>query len=158
MSIVDQVNQTWTGVLSFLNGIIVPDWGGLVGLVPILLLIGVFGPILSLLALFWFIYMVRKPRVKVAFADPRRPAPLDADGNPFFPPGEPYSAREAMIYEAGATRSDSGDDLLLACPKCGLVRSAAIETCGNSGLAFTIRKSTIAIRPAGPPPGGAAVA
>ena len=115
--IVDQVNQTWTGVLSFLNGIIVPDWGGLVGLVPILLLIGVFGPILSLLALFWFIYMVRKPRVKVAFADPRRPAPLDADGNPFFPPGEPYSTREAMIYEAGATRSDSGDDLLLALPQ-----------------------------------------
>ena len=30
--------------------------------------------------------------------------------------------------------------------------------CGNCGLAFTIRKSTISIRPAGPPPGGAAVA
>ena len=44
-----------------------------------------------------------------------------------------------MIYEAGATRSESGDELLVACPKCGLVRSAAIDTCGNCGLAFTIR-------------------
>ena len=68
------------------NGIIVPDWGALIDLMPILLLIGVVGPIVSLLALFWFIYMVRKPRVKVAFADPRRPAPLGADGNPYFPP------------------------------------------------------------------------
>ncbi len=63
-----------------------------------------------------------------------------------------------MIYEAGATRSDSGDPLVLACPKCGLVRTASIDTCGNCGLAFTLRKSTITIRPAGPPPGGAAVA
>ena len=156
--IIDQINQTWTGVLAFLNGIIVPDWGGLIGLLPIFLLVGVVGPILSLLVLFWFIYVVRKPRLKIAYADPRRAAPLDAAGNPYFPPGEPYSTREAMIYEAGATRSVSGDELVLACPKCGLVRSADIETCGNCGLTFTIRKSTIAIRPAGPPPGGAAVA
>ena len=45
-----------------------------------------------------------------------------------------------------------------ACPKCGLVRDASIDTCGNCGLAFTLRTSTIAIRPAGPPPGGRAVA
>ena len=156
--ITDQINETWTGVLAYLNGIIVPDWGGLVGLLPIFLVVGVVGPLLSLLVLFWFIYFVRKPRLRVAYADPRRRAPLDADGKPVFPPGEPYSTAEAMIYEAGATRSDSGDQLVLACPKCGLVRSAAIETCGNCGLTFTIRKSTIAIRPAGPPPGGAAVA
>ena len=90
--------------------------------------------------------MVRKPRVKVAFADPRRPAPLDADGKPYFPPGEPYCAREAMIYESGATRCDSGDELVLACPKCGLGRRAAIDTCGNCGLAFKIGKSAIAVR------------
>ncbi len=156
--ITDQINETWTGVLAYLNGLIVPDWGGLVGLLPIFLVVGVVGPLLSLIVLFWFIYFVRKPRVRTAFADPRRPAPLGADGQPSFPPGEPYSVREAMIYEAGATRSESGDQLVLACPKCGLVRSAAIETCGNCGLTFTIRKSTIAIRPAGPPPGGAAVA
>lgn len=155
---IDQIQATWTGVLAFLNGIVVPDWGGLVNLLPIFLLIGVVGPLVSLIVLFWFIYLVRKPRVRVAYVDPRRPAPRDEDGNPVFPPGEPYSVSEAMIYEAGATRSESGDQLVLACPKCGLVRSAAIDTCGNCGLAFTIRKSTIVIRPAGPPPGGAAVA
>jgi len=154
--VIQQIQESWTGVLAFLNGIVVPDWGGLVNLLPIFLLVGVVGPLVSLIVLFWFVYFVRKPRVRVAYVDPRRPAPRDEDGNPVFPVGEPYSVSEAMIYEAGATRSESGDPLVLECPKCGLVRSAAIDTCGNCGLAFTIRKSTIAVRPAGPPPGGAA--
>ena len=155
---IEQLDETWTGILAFLNGIMVPDWGGLVDLLPIFLIVGVVGPLLSLLVLFWFIYLVRKPRLRVAYVDPRRRAPLDDYGNPVFPLGEPYSTADGMIYEAGATRSDSGDPLVLACPKCGLVRTASIEVCGNCGLAFTLRKSTIAIRPAGPPPGGAAVA
>ena len=61
-----------------------------------------------------------------------------------------------MIYESGATRSESGEELLVACPKCGLVRSAAIDTCGNCGLSFTITPPTRTIRPAAPPPGGRA--
>ena len=63
-----------------------------------------------------------------------------------------------MVYEPGATRSDSGADLLVACPKCGLVRGAVLDTCGNCGLSFTIKPTTRSIRPTGPPPGGAAAA
>ena len=63
-----------------------------------------------------------------------------------------------MVYEPGATRSDAGDPLLVRCPKCDLVRPAEIDTCGNCGLSFVIRQPTISVRPAGPPPGGAAVA
>ena len=85
-------------------------------------------------------------------------AAIGDDGQPVFPAGEPYSLGERMIYESGATRSESGEELLVACPKCGLVRSAAIDTCGNCGLSFVIRQPTISVRPAGPPPGGAAVA
>ena len=96
---------------------------------------------------------------QVSIADMARSAALAAigeDGQPVFPAGEPYSLSERMIYESGATRSESGEELLVACPKCGLVRSAAIDTCGNCGLSFTITPPTRTIRPAAPPPGGRA--
>ena len=156
--IVDQLNQAWSSGLQFLNGIVVPDWGSLVNLLPIFLVVGVAGPLLTLVAFFWFVYAVRKPRVAVAVADPRYPIPRDADGNLDFPRGEPYSPTELMVYGPGTVRSDRGEDLLVACPKCGLVRSAAIDTCGNCGLSFTVRTQTITVRPKGPPPGGSALA
>jgi len=156
--IIDQLNQWWTAIIDFTSKLVVPDWSALVGLLPVFLLIGVVGPILSLLALAWFIYVVRKPRLRVAFAEARRPAELDAVGNPVFPSGEPYSLRERMIYEPGATRSESGEQLLVACPKCGLVRRAAEDVCGNCGLSFTLTPTTRSIRRAGPPSGGAAAA
>ena len=156
--IIDTLEQWWNGLLDLMGHLMVPDWGALVNLLPIFLLIGVVGPILSLLVLGWFIYVVRKPRLKVAFADPRRLAPLDADGNAVYPTGEPYSPRERMIYEPGATRSESGEDLLVACPKCGLVRSAADDVCGNCGLSFQLTPTTRSMRRAGPPSGGAAAA
>ena len=156
--ILDQLNQWWTALLEFMSKIVVPDWGALVDLMPVFLLIGVVGPLVSLLVLAWFIYVVRKPRIKVAFAETRRPAELDADGNVVYPLGEPYSPSERMIYEPGATRSESGEDLLVACPKCSLVRTAAIDTCGNCGLSFSIKPTVRLARRAGPPPGGRAAA
>ncbi len=63
-----------------------------------------------------------------------------------------------MIYEPGAVRSPSGESLVVACPKCSLVRPAAEDTCGNCGLAFTLKPTTRSLRPAGPKPGGAAAA
>lgn len=154
--ILDQLQQIWNGLIDLSSKVVIPDWGSLVGLLPIFLVVFVVGPILTLLVLAWVIYFVRKPRLRVAYRDPRRPAPLDADGQPVFPAGEPYSVGEAMIYEPGATRSASGDALVVACPKCGLVRPAVEDTCGNCGLSFTLRAPTVTIRPAGPPPGGRA--
>jgi hypothetical protein len=156
--IVDSLEQWWNALIDFTSKLVVPDWGALVNLLPIFLLIGVVGPILTLLVLAWFIYVVRKPRLRVAFADARRAAPLDAEGNAVYPTGEPYSPRERMIYEPGATRSASGEDLLVACPKCGLVRKAQDDVCGNCGLSFTLTPTTRSVRKAGPKPGGAAAA
>src|SRR5262245_53296423 len=133
--------------------LMVPDWGALIGLLPIFLLIGVVGPIITLLVLAWFIYVVRKPRIKVTLAEARRPAPLDAAGTTRFPTGAPYRLSERMSYARGAPRSDSGEGLLVACPKCSLVRSAADDTCGNCGLKFTITPTVRLARRAGPPPG-----
>ena len=156
--IVDTLNQLWTNLLKFSETFVTPNWGQLIGLLPILLLIGVVGPILTILALAWLRYGLVRPRLRVAFADPRRAAALDATGNAIFPVGEPYSPREGIIYEPGLTRSPSGETLVVACPKCLLVRTAADETCGNCGLSFTLTPTTRSLRPAGPPPGGAAAA
>jgi hypothetical protein len=155
---VDSLNRAWTSLLQFSAGIVTPDWGGLIGLLPILLLIGVVGPIVTVLILAWGHYGFHRPRARVAFADVRRAAPLDADGQLLYPAGEPYSPSDGVIYEPGATVSASGEDLLVACPKCGLVRAAAITMCGNCGLSFTLQPTTRSLRPAAPPPGGATAA
>jgi len=156
--IIDQLEQLWSNLLEVSGIFVTPDWAELVGLLPVFLLLFVVGPILTILAVAWLVYGVRKPHARVRFRELRRPARLDAEGQPVFPPGEPYSLGERMIYEPGATRSDSGEALLVACPKCALVRQAAVDTCGNCGLAFTIKPTTRNAAPATPPPGGAAAA
>ncbi len=156
--IVSQLEQIWNGLLQFTAIFVTPDWKDPVSWLPLLLLVGVVGPLLALVTMAWLRYGILKPRSKGAFADPRRPAPVDASGNPVYPSGEPYSPREQMIYEPGATRSASGEDLVVGCPKCRLVRSAALDTCGNCGLSFTLKPTTRSLRPIGPPPGGAAAA
>ena len=154
----DTISRIWSGVLQFSAGFITPDWGALIKLLPIFLVIGVVGPILSLLVIAWLRYGVLRPRRTAAFAPETRVAPLDAQGNPVYPTGEPYSPAERVIYAPGTTRSASGQELVVACPKCGLVRSAAMDTCGNCGLTFRLKPTTRSLRPAGPRPGGAATA
>ena len=156
--IVDTLNQLWTDLLAASGAFVVPDWGALIGLLPIFLLLFVVGPILTILALAWLRYGVLQPHPKVAFADTRRAAPLGEDGEPSYPLGEPYSPIERVIYEPGTTRSPSGERLVVACPKCSLVRPSVEDTCGNCGLSFTIKPTTRSLRPAGPPAGGASVA
>jgi hypothetical protein len=154
--VLEQLNEMWSNFIEATSAFVIPDWGQLIGLLPVLLIIGVVGPLLTIIMLFWLRYWILKPRVSAGYADTRRLAAIGDDGQPIFPAGEPYSLRERMIYESGATRSESGEELLVACPKCGLVRSAAIDTCGNCGLTFTITPPTRTIRPAAPPPGGRA--
>ncbi len=156
--ITDQLNQVWTGFLQFTSQFVTPDWGALVGIIPVLLVIAVVGPLLTLLALAWLRYGALRPRRRVSFADARRMAELDADGNPVYPVGEPYSPDERMVYEPGATVSVSGEPLMVACPKCGLVRTAARDTCGNCGLSFTLKPVTRSSGAASRPSGGAAAA
>jgi hypothetical protein len=154
--VLEQLNEMWSSFIEATSAFVIPDWGQLIGLLPVFLIIGVVGPLLTIIILFWVRYWILKPRVSAGYADTRRLAAIGDDGQPVFPAGEPYSLSERMIYESGATRSASGEELLVACPKCGLVRSAAVDTCGNCGLSFTITPPTRTIRPAAPPPGGRA--
>ncbi len=156
--IIDTINQWINTLLEASAAIVTPDWAALIALLPILLLLFVVGPLVTLMVLMWLRYRARKPRTRVAFRELRRPAALDEAGSPVFPVGEPYSLAEGMIYEPGATRSASGDPLLVACPKCSLARPAEIDICGNCGLSFTLKPTTRSARRATPPAGGAAAA
>jgi hypothetical protein len=156
--IVDQLNELWQGLIDFTAQLILPDWNGLVALLPLLLLVLVVGPLVSLLALVWLVYVVRKPRTAVTFEDGPRPAPLDADGTPLLPRGEPYSAQTGLIYPPGSTHDDAGGLLTVICPMCGLGRAAEIDTCGNCGLVLRVVPRARALRRIGPPPGGTAAA
>jgi hypothetical protein len=156
--VTDRLNEIWTGVLQFLTQIVTPDWGKLVVVIPVLLALAVVGPIVTILVLAWVRYGAVRPHRHVQLADTRRPAELDVLGNPVYPAGEPYSPTERMVYEPGATRSVSGETLVVACPKCGLVRSAERDTCGNCGLSFRLRPVARSSGTAHRPSGGAAAA
>jgi hypothetical protein len=163
VGIVDSLNAGWTQLLDLLSKIILPDWTLVVGLLPILIVLGVVGPIFTILMLFWLWYFVTKPRRGVVpLAEGPYPAPIGSDGYPIFPAAEPYCYHDALVYPPGSTRCETcGRELLVRCPKCGLGRAAEIDTCGNCGLVLKIEKRAggKALRPvAGPPPGGGAVA
>lgn len=161
MSIVESLEQLWTQILTLIGQLLIPDWGGLIGLIPLGLLALLLGPVLTLMALAWFVYFVRKPRAKLTVVEGPRRARLDADGQPVYPTGQPYCALDGLIYPSGTTVcSTCGQELAVVCPKCGIGRQARIRTCANCGLVLKIdqRAEQRALQPAGPPPGGAAAA
>ena len=155
----DAIGRLFQGLIDFLTPILIPDWKALVDLMPVFLLIGVVGPMVTLLLLGWFAYTVSKPRARIPYVDPEpRPAQL-LDGAPVYPPGEPYCAVDELILPPGTNRCPvCGRDAAVVCPKCGTGREAYIDTCGTCGLVLKIDRTVPALRPAGPPPGGAAAA
>jgi hypothetical protein len=155
----DAIGQLFQVVIDFLNPILLPDWRALVDLLPIFLVIGVVGPIMSLLALGWFVYIAGKPRSRIPYAPPVPQPARIVEGSPVYPPGEPYCAYDQLVMPPGETRCPScGRDLAVVCPKCATGRPALIDTCGTCGLVLRIDRTVPALRPAGPPPGGAAAA
>ena len=154
----DAIHRLWLAFLDAISGIVIPDWGQLIALIPYLLVLGVIGPLLSLGALIWIIYAFRRPRRAVAYVEGPRLAPIE-DGEPAYPSGEPYCPFDGLIYPSGATACERcGRDLTLRCPRCAAGRPAYIEACGNCGLVVSMAKRSISLRPAGPPSGGAAAA
>jgi hypothetical protein len=155
----DAIGRLFQQVIDFLTPILIPDWRALIDLLPVLLLIGVVGPLLSLLLLGWFIYFVGKPRSRIKYVEPQPVPARIVEGAPLYPPGEPYCAFDRLVYPPGSTRCDTCErDLAVICPKCGTGRQAWVDTCGTCGLVLRIDRNVPALRPAGPPPGGAAAA
>lgn len=160
MNLVDVLNGIWNQILEITSLFVMPDWGGLIGLLPILVVLGLVAPFLTFLALGTVIYLLRKPRIRVAYEEGARAAEIGPDGQPVFPPGLPYCRRDALIYPSGTHRCERcHDQLAVICPMCGLGRSALIDTCTNCGLVLKVRKQSIVVPAStGPKPGGAAAA
>jgi hypothetical protein len=159
VSVLDQIQQLWSDLLGFISKLVIPDWAGLIALLPVLVLIGVVGPLLTLGILAWLGYGITKPRTKVSYQEGTRVAPRDHLGRLIVPSGEPYCPRDGLIYPSGTYRCDRDrTNLLLRCPKCEVVREAAISTCGNCGLVVSIEPRALIVSTDGPPPGGAAIA
>ena len=71
VTIADQISKMWSDFLAFLSTIVIPDWAGLIALLPIFVLIGVVGPLLTLVVLAWLGYGVTKPRTTVKYVEGR---------------------------------------------------------------------------------------
>ena len=159
MSVLDQIQKLWSDFLGFISTLVIPDWSGLIALLPVFVMIGLVGPLLTLGILAWLGYGITKPRTKVSYEEGTRIAPRDHLGQLIVPSGEPYCPRDGLIYPTGAYRCDRDrTNLLLRCPKCDVVREATISTCGNCGLKVTVEPRALIVSTDGPPPGGAAVA
>jgi hypothetical protein len=143
-------------LLKILALIITPDWGALIVLLPLLI-----APLVLLWFLAtgggWGVVALTKRRAQLRFADATpTPPQRDAEGRPLYPAGRPYDPRAAALYPVGATRSNSGEPLLLACPGCSAVRLAEVAACAACGMEIRVRPRVQIERPDGPPPGGAA--
>ena len=160
MNIVEFLNQVWTQILDVTAIFVTPDWGFLISLLPVIVLLGLVMPFLTGMAIMTLVYLVNKPRVKVAFEEGPRPAEIGPGGEPVFPVGLPHCRRDALIYPSGTLRCDTcHDELAVICPMCGLGRVARIDTCSNCGLVLKVKTRAVAVRTtAGPKPGGAAAA
>ena len=90
VTLADEISQIWSQILDVVAKVVSPDWGSLIGLLPLFLFLGVIAPLLTLLGLLWFYYFVTKPRTRVRFLEGPRLAQIAADGLPLFPVGEPF--------------------------------------------------------------------
>ncbi len=152
----------WTQFLQFLSKVIIPDWGTIIAVLPILLVIGVVGPILTLVVLGWGVEAVRRRRGRVRLATIEiRPVERDALGMPVVPANVPYCPHDALAFAPRDTRcSACGRDLEVRCPVDGTVRPAARQVCSACGTRYVLGElpALVAAAHGGPPPGGAAAA
>ena len=160
MTITDALQNVWNTILEITSFFVIPDWGGLISLLPILVLIGLVGPFITFPVLITVVYLIRKPRARVDLVEGPRVAEVGPDGEPIFQPGLPHCRRDRLIYPSGTLRCDRcGDDLAVICPMCGLGRSALIDTCTDCGLILKVKPGAVVVHSTpGPKPGGAAAA
>jgi hypothetical protein len=160
VSITDVLENIWNTILDVTSLFVLPDWGALIGLLPVFILLGVVGPLLTFTALGSALYLIRRPRTRMVALEGPRTAEIAEDGEPVFPPGLPHCRRDALVFDSGTHRCERcHDDLAVICPMCGLGRTALIDTCTDCGLVLKVRPQAVVVRTsAGPKPGGAAVA
>ena len=153
----------WTAFLQWLQTIIVPDWNGLIALLPVLIVLGVIGPALSLMAIYWVYVLATNRRGKVRVGEPQPiPAAELADGTFDYPPNAPYCPTHHLIYPATMRECTiDGEELQVRCPVDSSVRVAGQQLCRTCGTRYQLGAALAPIvvtRRGAPPAGGAAIA
>ncbi|MFI5261870.1 MAG: hypothetical protein ACHQZR_04890 [Candidatus Limnocylindrales bacterium] len=157
------LNDWWNGVLSMLTVLLSPDWSALVAWLPLLLVVGVVGPILTLVGIGWVHHLLISRRAHVSFDEPGPWAPERLpDGTADVPPSTPYCARDELLFPGRATTCTvCRDELTVRCPVDGALRPASQQTCRACGTRYVLGAGVDALTvrsSARPPTGGAAIA
>lgn len=160
MNVIEALDGFWNTILDITEMFVIPNWSDVIGLLPLLIFLGVVGPLLTFTVLGIFVYQVTRPRAKLTVEEGPQVARAGADGQPIFPPGLPFCRTHRLIYPTGTVRCDRGGEALsVICPMCGLGRPAGIDTCPNCGLVLKVKARPVPLgSKVGPKPGGAAVA
>jgi hypothetical protein len=158
------LEQLFQGFLDLLTKLFLPDWHDLItNWLPILLVVGVLGPILTLMLLYTAYQLIKAPRFRVRVADVEpEPVPRDYAGLAVIPPNVPYCSLDGLVYPPRSTRcSVCGDELSVRCPVDQTLRPVSQQTCSACGTRYVLGASDTALtvrRQGSPPPCGAAVA
>ena len=152
-----------TRLLELLEALLIPDWGDLITFLPLLLVFGLIGPVLTLLFLYWAYVRLTSRRGRVRIDDPQpEPASRTADGAPIYPPNVPYCPTHELVYPAAATNCDvDREELLVRCPVDDMTRVAGQQVCRVCGTRYELGASlppAVVTNHGRPPEGGAAVA
>jgi hypothetical protein len=160
VTLTEALQNVWNTILDITSIFVMPDWATLISLLPFIVFFGVVMPVITFFLLGSAVYLIRKPRAKVAIVEGPKMAEIGPGGEPVFQPGLPHCRRDALTFASGTLRCDRcGDDLAVICPMCGLGRSALIDTCTDCGLVLKVKpRAVVVASSSGPRPGGAAVA
>jgi len=155
--------DAWTAFLQWLSTILIPDWNGLILLLPILLILGVVGPGLTFLFLYWVYNRMLERRGKVKIEDPEPTlVAASADGTYTYPSNTPYCKTHHLLFPPTQRECNvDHETLLVRCPVDDTVRAADQQLCRTCGTRFELGASLapVVVRRRGTPPaGGAAVA
>lgn len=159
----EQQSDPFSTFLEWLSTILLPDWDGLLALLPILVILGLTGPILTVLFLYWtyHFFTARRGRVRTDEPEPVA-APLADDGTPTYPANMPFCPQHQVIYPPSARNCDiDGGELYVRCPIDSNIRVASQQLCRVCGTRYELGASVapVTVRRRGrPPEGGAAVA
>jgi hypothetical protein len=156
-------SDPWTAFLDWLTTVMVPSWGELIALLPMMVVATLVGPIVTIILLMWGWHLLRRRRGRVQRAEPGpSPAMIGAHGGAIFPPNVPYCEEHALVYPPRSRHCNiDRADLSVRCPVDGTVRAADVDICSACGTRFTLGASASAlavVAPDGPPEGGAAIA
>ena len=160
MNLVDVLNSIWSQILQVTSLFVIPDWGSVIGGLPVVIVLGLVAPFLTFLVLGTVIYQVRRPRVMSASRRARGSPKSGPTASRSIPSGCRIAGATAWSIRPGRSAASAATtSWRWSVPMCSLGRSALIDTCANCGLVLKVKNRAVAVRAsAGPKPGGAAVA